>query len=161
MNTAGEPFFSWTARRVTLPRTLVSVVSAGGDGAGEKYSGITLDVTVPLAARTGRLLACRDAEWDTELVVLMVGDVIGADDVPVRVVDEEAVLIEGQHSTQPAEILVATTIIRDGCGTRRLSRRDVDHQLCTGGPVRDAIALSGAVSVDSEWCEPIAAHAAA
>ncbi|MGW5152856.1 hypothetical protein [Rhodococcus koreensis] len=161
MNTAGEPFFSWTARRVTLPRTLVSVVSAGGDRAGEGYSGITLDVTVPLAARTGRLLAYRDADWDTELVVLMVGDVIGADDVPVRVVDEETILIEGQHSTQPAEILVAATIIRDGCGTRRLSRRDVDHQLCTGGPVRDAIALSGAVSVDSEWCEPIGAHAAA
>ncbi|MDV6247451.1 hypothetical protein [Rhodococcus opacus] len=161
MNTASEPFFSWTARRVVLPRTLVSVASSGGDGAGKEHDGITLDVTVPLGARTGRLLAYRDADCGTELVVLMVGDVIGADDVPVRVVDEETVLIEGQHSTESAEILVAATMIRDGWGTRRLSRHNVDHQLCTGGPVRDAIALSGAVSVDSEWCEPIPAQAAA
>lgn len=161
MNTAGEPFFSWTARRVMLPRTLVSVAPAGGNPAGKGRSGITLDVTVPLGKLTGRLLAYRDTDWDTEIVVLMVGHVLGADDVPVRVVDEETILLEGERSIPPAEILVAATTIRDGWGTRRLARRDVDHQLCTGGPVRDAIALSGAVSVDSQWCETTAAYVAA
>ncbi|MBF6148399.1 hypothetical protein FHY52_06270 [Nocardia nova] len=127
----------------------------------EGRSGITLDVTVPLGNRTGRLLAYHDADGDTEIVVLMVGRVVGADDVSVRVVDEEAILLAGERSTAPAELLVGATIIRDRRGARRLSRRDVDNQLCAGGPVRDAIALSGAVSVNSQWCETTATYAAA
>ncbi|MGW5105976.1 hypothetical protein [Nocardia sp. NPDC004123] len=160
MSTAGEPFFSWTARRVLLPRT-VSVAPAGGNPESERRSRITLDVTVPLGKLTGRLLAYRDADWDNEIVVLMVGSVIGADGVSVRVVDQEVILLEGERSTAPAEVLVGATTIRDGWGTRRLSHRDVDHQLCTGGQVKDAIALSGAVSVDSQWCETTATYAAA
>ena len=65
-------------------------------------------------------------------------DVSRAHDMPVRVVDEEVLLIEGSHTA---------------CCWRKFSlrlplallagRRVVDTQLWIGGPVRDMLMLSG------------------
>lgn len=161
MNTHSEPFFSWNSRRVVLPRTLALIASAAGDGPPQDRPGVTLDVSLTLGPRSGRLLAYHDADWDTDYVVLMIGQIIDAQDVPLRVVDEEALLVEGGRCTRPAEILIAASPIGAGLGAQRVDRQIVDSQLCTGGPIRDMLGLSGAVSVESQWCPATTTYAAA
>nr|WP_257016090.1 hypothetical protein [Rhodococcus sp. ACS1] len=118
-------------------------------------------MSLTLGSRSGRLLAYHDADWDTDYVVLMIGQIIDAQDVPIRVVDEETLLLEGGRCTRAAEILIAASPIGAGLGARRVDRRIVDSQLCTGGPIRDMLGLSGAVSVESQWCEDAALPAVA
>ncbi|RYF46479.1 MAG: hypothetical protein EOO27_39320, partial [Comamonadaceae bacterium] len=128
---------------------------------GQGRPGVTLDVSLTLGPRSGRLVAYHDADWDADYVVLMMGQIIDAQDVPVRVVDEETLLVEGGRCTRPAEILIAASPIGDGLGAQRVDQRIVDSQLCTGGPLRELLGLSGAVSVESQWCEDAALPAAA
>ena len=77
-------------------------------------------------------------------------DVSRAHDMPVRVVDEEVLLIEGSHtaccwwktvSTAPRTLIFLTTPVG------ATGRRVVDTQLWIGGPVRDMLMLSGVFSV--------------
>lgn len=160
MNSAGEPFFSWTSRRVVLPRTL-TLINPSTDGCAPGRSRVSIDVLLPLGAHQGRLLAYRAADCETEYVALMVGQIVGSEDIPVRVVDEESLLIEGSRSTLAAEILIGARAVGSGLGVRPLNQHDVDSQLCMGGPIRDMLGLSGAVSVASEWCGATSPCAAA
>lgn len=148
MDTGCGAFFSWTSRRVTLPHCLRAV--AAGTPA---RSGLTLDRRLVSGTVRGRLLAYHDADDDADYVALLIGDVVGSDDVPVRVVDEERLLVEGARSTEPAEILVGTSDDRDPDA----ERRELDRQLCLGGPVRSMLAHSGARSVTVDWCAVAAA----
>ncbi|MGW5151792.1 hypothetical protein [Rhodococcus koreensis] len=161
MNSHSEPLFSWDSRRVVLPRTLAPIADAASDSQRRDRTGVTLDVSLTIGQRSGRLLAYHDADWDAEYVVLMIGQILGEEDVPVRVVDEETLLVEGSRCTRLAEILIAASPIGAGLGTQRVDRRIVDTQLCTGGPIRDMLGLSGAVSVESQWCQVAATYAAA
>ncbi|MDO2381337.1 hypothetical protein QYS60_06425 [Rhodococcus sp. GXMU-t2271] len=147
MDTGCGAFFSWTSRRVTLPRCLRAVA------AGTQQSGLTLDRRLASDTVRGRLLAYHDADDDADYVALLIGDVAGSDDVPVRIVDEERLLMEGARSTEPAEILVGTSDDRDPDA----ERRELDRQLCLGGPVRSMLAHSGARSVTVDWCAVAAA----
>ncbi|WP_238586287.1 hypothetical protein [Rhodococcus rhodochrous] len=147
MDTGCGAFFSWTSRRVTLPRCLRAVA------AGTQQSGLTLDRRLASDTIRGRLLAYHDADDDADYVALLIGDVAGSDDVPVRIVDEERLLMEGARSTEPAEILVGTSDDRDPDA----ERRELDRQLCLGGPVRSMLAHSGARSVTVDWCAVAAA----
>ena len=61
--------------------------------------------------------------------------------------------MEGARSTEPAEILVGTSDDRDPDA----ERRELDRQLCLGGPVRSMLAHSGARSVTVDWCAVAAA----
>ncbi|MDM7489408.1 hypothetical protein [Rhodococcus indonesiensis] len=147
MDTGCGAFFSWTSRRVTLPRCLRAVA------AGTQQSGLTLDRRLASDTVRGRLLAYHDADDDADYVALLIGDVAGSDDVPVRIVDEERLLMEGARSTEPAEILVGTSDDRDPDA----EWRELDRQLCLGGPVRSMLAHSGARSVTVDWCAVAAA----
>lgn len=142
MDTGRGAFFSWTSRRVMLPRTLTAVVSGTASG-----SGLTMDRQVAAGTVRGRLLAYHDAEDDHDYVALMVGDVRGCDDVPVRAVGEERLLLEGGRSSLQAEILVGTDDRDEAAG-----QRDLDHRLCCDGPLRSLLCHSGARSVTVDWC---------
>ncbi|AWH01350.1 hypothetical protein DCN13_23630 [Rhodococcus ruber] len=132
---------------MTLPRCLRAVA------AGTQQSGLTLDRRLVSDTVRGRLLAYHDADDDADYVALLIGDVAGSDDVPVRIVDEERLLVEGARSTEPAEILVGAPDDRDPDA----ERRELDRQLCLGGPVRSMLAHSGARSVTVDWCAVAAA----
>ena len=132
MYTSGEAYFSWTSRRVMLPGD----ERRGRSDVATEASGVTLDRIL-----TGsRLMACRDVEQEREYVALAVGAVDGGDDVPVRVVEEERLLLHGPRSGFGPEILV-------GAEDDDLDDREVTRQLLDGGPLRGLLARTGAHSV--------------
>ena len=139
MTARPEPFFSWTARRVEL-REVESAV-------------LVLDEVVPVGAGTARLIATRDD--DVDYLALIVGDVADRHDVAVRVVDEEALLIEGSRSEFTPEILVGLRAAPSICGCS--TARHVDSQLCLNGPVRTMIASLGVRSVVVDWYHAMSA----
>jgi hypothetical protein len=61
-----------------------------------------LDVPMILGNRFARLVTTSDGD----VTALFVGRVAGASEVWVRLVNEEALLLEGGHSSRPAEILI-------------------------------------------------------
>lgn len=132
MYTSGEAHFSWTSRRVMLPDD----EGHGRSGVAPDASGVTLDRMLP----GSRLMACRDVEQEREYVALAVGEVDGGEDVPVRVVEEERLLLHGPRSDLGPEILV-------GAEDDDLDDREVTRQLLDGGPLRSLLARTGAHSV--------------
>ncbi|MCZ4587511.1 hypothetical protein O4328_28135 [Rhodococcus opacus] len=144
MTARPEPFFSWTARRVELDelREVESVV-------------LVLDEVVPMGAGTARLIATRVD--DVDYLALIVGDVADRHDVAVRVVDEEALLIEGSRSESSPEILIGLRAAPSICGCS--DARHVDSQLCLEGPIRTMIASIGVRSVVVDWYHVISAVA--
>ena len=146
MTARPEPFFSWTARRVELDelREVESVV-------------LVLDEVVPVGAGTARLIATRDEDTDIDYLALIVGDVAGGRDIAVRVVDEEALLIEGSRSESSPEILIGLRAAPSICGCS--DARHVDSQLCLEGPIRTMIASIGVRSVVVDWYHVISAVA--
>lgn len=147
MDTGRGAYFSWTSRRVMLPRTLTAVVAGTAS-----RSGLTMDRQVATATVRGRLLAYHDADGGHDYVALMVGDVQGGEDVPVRAVGEERLLLEGGRSSLPAEILVGT-----GDRDEVAEQRELDRQMCCAGPLRCLLCHSGARSVTVDWCSVDAA----
>ncbi|MFC9760557.1 hypothetical protein [Rhodococcus jostii] len=139
MTARPEPFFSWTARRVEL-RVVESAV-------------LVLDEVVPVGTGTARLIATRDD--DVDYLALIVGDVADRHDVAVRVVDEEALLIEGNRSESCPEILIGRTA-PSICGS---DTRHIDSQLCLDGPIRTMIASIGVRSVVVDWYHAMSAVA--
>ncbi|WP_009478724.1 hypothetical protein [Rhodococcus sp. JVH1] len=141
MTARPEPFFSWTARRVEL-REVESAV-------------LVLDEVVPVGTGTARLIAIRVD--DVDYLALVVGDVADRHDVAVRVVDEEALLIEGSRSESSPEILIGLRAAQSICGCSEA--RHVDSQLCLDGPIRTMIASIGVKSVVVDWYHVICAVA--
>ncbi|PQP16041.1 hypothetical protein [Rhodococcus opacus] len=140
MTARPESFFSWTARRVEL-REVESAV-------------LVLDEVVPVGTCTARLIATRDD--DVDYLALVVGDVADGTDIAVRVVDEEALLIEGSRCGSSPEILIGLRAAPSICGS---DTRHVDSQLCLDGPIRTMIASIGVRSVVVDWYHVISAVA--
>ena len=136
MTARPESFFSWTARRVELDE-LREVESAV----------LVLDEVVAVGTGTARLIATRVD--DVDYLALIVGDVAHRHDVAVRVVDEEALLIEGSRSESSPEILIGLRAAPSICGCS--DARHVDSQLCLEGPIRTMIASIGVRSVVVDW----------
>ncbi|MFD9665810.1 hypothetical protein ACFWAY_29995 [Rhodococcus sp. NPDC059968] len=156
MNTVEHSFFGWNSRRVVLERPCHATPEPQG-AADAPDLGIGLDVSLTIGARRARLITLVDHDAD-DYVALVIGDVPGGHDVPVRPVEEEMLLIEGSRSDLPAEILIAVPAATIG---RAVSgRRTMDSQLCMGGPVRDIVLLTGAISVTFEWCDATTTGAA-
>ncbi|MFZ3394033.1 hypothetical protein TVH25_12305 [Rhodococcus sp. 7Tela_A2] len=130
-------FFSWTARRVSLGGELQEV-----------RRGEHVDVSLPATSRPSHLVVYHDDEAD--YVALVVGDAAGNEDVPVHAVHEEQLLLEGGRSTAPVEILVGVPDGRD-LGAQQ---RELDRQLCAGGPIRSMLECSGVRSVVVSWSGP-------
>lgn len=147
MNVPTPGFFSRTARRVMLPRTLHEDHDAP-DSALDSGAGLTIDHALDSASRRSRVVAYRDD--DTDCVALVVGDAVGADDVPVHTVPEERLILEAGRSHEPVEIFVG---VPDGSDVR-VQQRELDRQLCTGGPLRSMLACSGARSIVVDWYPP-------
>ncbi|MFD7007644.1 hypothetical protein [Rhodococcus jostii] len=144
MTARPEPFFSWTARRVEIDELCESESAV-----------LVLDEVVPVGAGTARLIATRVD--DVDYLALIVGDVANRHDVAVRVVDEEALLIEGSRSESSPEILIGLRAAQCICGCS--DARHVDSQLCLDGPVRTMIASIGVRSVVVDWYHVISAVA--
>jgi len=142
MYTSGEAHFSWTSRRVTLPvvERTDRLDPRGDDDTAVDRSGMTLDRVLPDDIVHGRLMAYHDAEEEREYVALILGEVRDEEDVPVRAVDEECLLIAGAHSYRPAEILVSAD-------DDALDDREIDRQLRGGGPLHALLTRTGARSV--------------
>ncbi|WP_128970200.1 hypothetical protein [Rhodococcus opacus] len=86
----------------------------------------------------------------------MLGETVGAHDVSVHVVDEEALLIEGSRCAHTPQLLIGdSTLALTGNPAPRLW--EVSRQLCEGGPLRALLALSGARSVEVDWLPASAA----
>lgn len=137
-------FFSWTARRVSL----------GADrhetGTVESFDFsdvLTIECPSFPATRPSHLVVCHDDEDEVDYVALILGDAAGNDDVPVHAVHEEQLLLEGERSNAPVEILVGVPDDRD----LHAQQRELDRQLCTGGPLRSMLEYSGARSVIVGW----------
>ncbi|MFC9839145.1 hypothetical protein ACFVKB_35875 [Rhodococcus sp. NPDC127530] len=86
----------------------------------------------------------------------MLGETVGAHDVPVRVVDEEALLIEGSRYAHTPQLLIGDSAlaITDNPAPRRW---EVGRELREGGPIRALLELSGAQSVEVDWLPATAA----
>ncbi|PND51828.1 MULTISPECIES: hypothetical protein [Rhodococcus] len=145
MNAPAHTFFSWSARRVLLGTGLQATATQRPDG--HLAIGVVLDERVHLTGRSARLIAYQDCE-ETNYVAVVIGDVTGAEDVPLHLVDTEQILIRGHHSRLPAEILVG---VGTAAGLGSPTAADVRRQLCLGGPVHQMLALSGARSVVADW----------
>lgn len=146
-----EVHFGWTSRRVDL---------ASGESRSRGRVAIpqevTLDRNVCAEGVTQRLLALHDPVDDLDYVAVVVGAVIDSDDVPVRTVDEERLLLAAAHSRCAGEILVGTTGDDPGVqgyGAREPGIREFGRQLRQGGPLRTLLACSGARSVVVDWSD--------
>lgn len=101
MDVMDEPFFSWNRRRMILHTKRCPVPESSGSPAGAE---LVSDVPLTVGTRRGRLITV--VVDDDEYVALVVGDVRGRHDVPVRRVVTEGLLIEGSRSRLDAEILL-------------------------------------------------------
>lgn len=152
MSSADEPYFSWTARQVVMTRDLVPATGVRvreGCVRGTPPR-IVLDCRLTVGRRAARLVSF--GSDDSEYTALIVGDVCGRKAIPIRAIDEEeGLLIAGTRCRCNAEILVA--IPSDASGERMGPRphRVLEHQLCSGGPIRDLVRSTGAVSVLVDW----------
>ncbi|MEU5844381.1 hypothetical protein [Rhodococcus sp. NPDC047139] len=137
MTTLSEPFFSWTSRRIDL--------TAAGDS-----SAVTteLDESLRCGPRKARLLAVRDPESETQYVALLVGEVSGSDDVTVREVDEERLLVEAGRASDEPEILLA---VAPGPASGSAVEGDIEREVFVDGPIRSLIIRSGARSIVVDW----------
>ncbi|MFC0446970.1 hypothetical protein [Rhodococcus jostii] len=111
---------------------------------------LTLDIQLTVGADLSRLVACRDPATGAEQVVLMLGETFGAHDVPVQIVDEEALLIVGSRCAHTPLLLIGDSSV---ALTGNLAPRqyEVSRQLREGGPIRALLALSGAQSLVIDW----------
>ncbi|NLV80723.1 MAG: hypothetical protein GXY65_15570 [Rhodococcus sp.] len=137
-----EVHFGWTSRRVSL-----AGCESRTRGREDPEREVTLDRRVCAEGVTQRLLALHDPVADHDYVAVVVGRVTGSDDVPVRTVDEERLLLAAAHSRCPGEILVGTA------GDDDPTVRELGHQLRRGGPLRTLLACSGARSVVIDWSD--------
>ena len=135
-----EAFFSWTARRVVLAPLDAEVPDR-----------CVLDVRMMLGDRDARLITRVDPTDDLDYTALFVGRVAGTHDVPIRVVEDETLLLVGSHSSSPAEILVCAGDVPDLGG--HLTASQVDRDLHRGGPVSELVRMSRAASVLLDWCD--------
>lgn len=142
MTTCTDVFFSWTLQRVMLPRPSPSVV-----GATDRRSGLSMDHLVQSSNIRGRLLVYHDAADDTDYVALLVGEVLDASDVPMRFVPQESLLLKGNRSFQPVEILVGVDDTYDSDNQMRILVR----QLWDRGPIWSLLRHTGARSITVEW----------
>lgn len=101
MDVMDEPFFSWNRRRMILHTNRCPVPESSGSPTGAE---LVSDVPLTVGTRRGRLITV--VVDDDEYVALVVGDVRGRHDVPVRRVVTEGLLIEGSRSRFDAEILL-------------------------------------------------------
>jgi hypothetical protein len=152
MYTTDSAFFSWTARRVVLAANHRADTVDGefDDRRAARYD-VTLDITMTVGRNRGRLIAFRDATADVAYVVLILGHTNAARDVPVRIVDEDVLLIEGSRETHLPVILIGVQQTPAGEASLKAFRREVNRQLCVGGPIREVLQLSEAESVDIDW----------
>ncbi|WP_067901738.1 hypothetical protein [Nocardia vaccinii] len=134
MKTIDNNFFSWTARRFPLPSSRMDPDLGN------------LDLGLMVGGRSARLLAFDD----TRYTVLVVGEVFGASDVPMRIVVEELLLIAGARSHRPAEILIAAEA--QACTPLHA---ELVRQLCGGGSLRELAIGLGARSVVVDWFDPV------
>ncbi|KAF0963775.1 hypothetical protein [Rhodococcus sp. T7] len=141
MTARPEPFFSWTARRVELREA--------------ESTNLVLDEPVPIGTGTARLIAARVD--DVDYLALVIGDVADGRDIAVRVVDEEALLIQGSRSESTPEILIGLRTAASMCDC--FGKRHIGSQLCLEGPVRSMIASVGVKSVVVDWCHVTSAVA--
>lgn len=102
-------------------------------------SGVTLDHAVPASPLPGRLVAYHDAVAEKDYVALAVGTVSGQNDVPVRPVEEELLVLTAARSVEP-EILL-------GSEDDDLDPGEIERQLHSGGPLRTLLEYTGALSV--------------
>ncbi|WP_139812241.1 hypothetical protein [Prescottella equi] len=105
----------------------------------------TLDVTVHVGDSHGRLISNAETDARDEWTVVALGKTDDAENVHVRVVDEERLLIEAGRSAATPLLLVSrhgSTFTDEVEAHRRLVAELVD-----GGPARDLLGLSGASSV--------------
>ncbi len=117
---------------------------------------LTLDARVTVGAESARIVASHDPATGAEQVVLMLGDTVGARDVPVHVVDEEVLLIEGSRYTHTPQLLIGDSTLAV-TGNPAARQWEVGRQLREGGPIRALLALSGAQSVEVDWLPAAAA----
>ncbi|MDV7090577.1 hypothetical protein [Rhodococcus opacus] len=107
-----------------------------------------------IGAESARIVASHDPATGAEQVVLMLGDTVGAQDVPVHVVDEE--VIEGSRYTHTPQLLIGDSTLAV-TGNPAARQWEVGRQLREGGPIRALLALSGAQSVEVDWLPAAAA----
>lgn len=134
-------YFGWTSRRVPLYSTSTIEPDIRSDD--RASSGVTLDRILPESLLHGRLITFHDAEDDKDYVAVTVGAVVGENDVPVRAVAEETLVLFAARSV--------TNGILVGTEDDDLDEREIDRQLRLGGPVRDLLEYIGARSVVVDW----------
>jgi len=134
-------YFGWTSRRVPLYSTSTIEPDIRADD--RAPSGVTLDRILPESLLHGRLITFHDAEDDKDYVAVTVGAVVGENDVPVRAVAEETLVLFAARSV--------TNGILVGTEDDDLDEREIDRQLRLGGPVRDLLEYIGARSVVVDW----------
>ncbi|WP_241383651.1 hypothetical protein [Rhodococcus sp. CH91] len=134
-------YFGWTSRRVPLYSTSTIEPDIRSDD--RAPSGVTLDRILPESLLHGRLITFHDAEDDKDYVAVTVGAVVGENDVPVRAVAEETLVLFAARSV--------TNGILVGTEDDDLDEREIDRQLRLGGPVRDLLEYIGARSVVVDW----------
>ncbi|WP_016692148.1 hypothetical protein [Rhodococcus rhodochrous] len=152
-----ETYFGWTSRRVPLyaaAQPTASPVTPAASGPSIRPedesvpSGVTLDRILPESVLHGRLVAYHDADEDRDYVAVAVGAVAGENDVPVRVAEEETLVVSAARSVING-ILVGTE-------DDDLDELEVARQLRFGGPVRDLLEYIGARSVVVDWSPAVA-----
>lgn len=153
MNTLDEPFFSWTSRRVVVDGAVCRPAQPG-QSSDQGTIEIVLDVAMTVGGHTARLLAF--AESGDDYVALLVGAVAGGHDVPIRVVEEELLLITASRSTLPAEILVGIPALSAVVASANAPEKVLASQVCCGGPIRDMLDVAGVHSVIVELLAPAA-----
>lgn len=137
MNTNREGFFSWTSRRIVLPK------ASQHD---EKPYG-TIDPTVdcrPIRDRPDiRLLVFYDDSDDSEYDAVTVGDTYGAGDVPIITPTQECLLVAAARPSPGPTVLLGGPM-GDEPGLRP---RDVVSQVLRGGPLLRLLRYTGVLSV--------------
>lgn len=133
-----DTHFDRTYRRVPLSSTASRLVDSPPDNRSTP-SGITLDRAVPAVPHSGRLVAYHDAVGEKDYVALAVGVVFGENDIPVRSVEEELLVLTAARCVSP-EILI-------GSEDDDLDAVEIERQLRVGGPVRALLEYTGALSV--------------
>ncbi len=152
MSSADEPYFSWTARQVVMTRDIepakdARIRESHVPGTPPR---IVLDCRLTVGRRAARLVSF--GSDDTEYTALIVGDVSGRTAIPIRAIDEEeGLLIAGTRCRCNAEILVAIPSDASSEWMNSRPHRVLEHQLCSGGPIRDLVRSTGAVSVLVDW----------
>lgn len=146
---ATDDFFSWTTRRAViengrqasatpdLPRT-------HSDTAGDLPQR-DLNIGLVVSGRQCRLITA--TQGGVDYVVLTIGSVRGRRDVPIRMVDEESLLVDASRCAADAEILIGIPIDPRTANPEQCRQRMLSSQLCQGGPIRQMLSTTGVYSV--------------